>query len=197
MTKGGWSKDGNFYEVETGRRDGRASSAKEAVKNLPDSFDGIRKLIKRFASKGLSLKDLAVLAGGHALGNSHCPSLAKRLRNFTAHYDMDPTLDATYAAKLKRQCRKPKDNTTQLEMVPGSSTTFDATYYRLVVERKGLFHSDEALLKNDVTKELVYDYMRSEKRFFQDFGVSMVNMGRVAVLTGGQGEIRRRCAVVN
>lgn len=63
VTKGGWSKDGNFYEVETGRRDGRASSAKEAVKNLPDSFDGIQKLIKRFASKGLSLKDLAVLAG--------------------------------------------------------------------------------------------------------------------------------------
>jgi len=63
VTKGEWSKDGNLYEVETGRRDGRVSSAKEAVKNLPDSFDGIRKLIKRFASKNLSLKDLAVLSG--------------------------------------------------------------------------------------------------------------------------------------
>ncbi|EAZ27503.1 hypothetical protein OsJ_11452 [Oryza sativa Japonica Group] len=197
VRQGRWSKDGNLYEVETGRRDGRVSSAKEAVTYLPDSFDGIRRLITRFASKGLSLKDLAVLSGAHALGNTHCPSIAKRLRNFTAHHNTDPTLDATYAAGLRRQCRSAKDNTTQLEMVPGSSTTFDATYYGLVAERKGMFHSDEALLRNDVTRGLVYEYMRSEESFLRDFGVSMVNMGRVGVLTGSQGEIRRTCALVN
>ncbi|KAL5209835.1 hypothetical protein ABZP36_005458 [Zizania latifolia] len=197
VTKGRWSKDGNLYEVETGRRDGRVSSAKEAVTNLPDSFDGIRKLTTRFASKGLDLKDLAVLSGAHALGNTHCPSMAKRLRNFTAHHNTDPTLDATYAAKLRRQCRSAGDNTTELEMVPGSSTTFDAAYYRLVTERKGMFHSDEALLRNAVTRGLVYEYMRSEESFLRDFGVSMVNMGKVGVLTGRQGEIRRTCALVN
>ncbi|XP_047087112.1 peroxidase 56-like [Lolium rigidum] len=197
VTKGEWRKDGNLYEVETGRRDGRESSAKEAAVHLPDSFDGILKLIARFKSKGLGLKDLAVLSGAHALGNSHCPSMEKRLRNFTAQYDMDPTLDTAYAATLKQQCTKPEDNETELAMVPGSSTTFDATYYRLVTEKKGLFHSDEALLSNGATRMLVYSYMRSEKRFFSDFGVSMLNMGRVDVLTGREGEIRRRCAVVN
>lgn len=63
VTKGEWNKAGNLYEVETGRRDGRVSSAKEAAEELPDSFDGIQKLIKRFASKGLGLKDLVVLSG--------------------------------------------------------------------------------------------------------------------------------------
>uniref|UniRef100_J3LQA7 Peroxidase n=1 Tax=Oryza brachyantha TaxID=4533 RepID=J3LQA7_ORYBR len=197
VRQGRWSKDGNLYEVETGRRDGRVSSAKEAVTYLPDSFDGIRRLITRFASKGLSLKDLAVLSGAHALGNTHCPSIAKRLRNFTAHQNTDPTLDASYAAALRRRCRSARDNTTQLEMVPGSSTTFDAAYYRLVAERRGMFHSDEALLRNDVTRGLVHQYMASEEAFLRDFGASMVNMGRVGVLTGGQGEIRRRCAIVN
>jgi len=197
VTKGEWRKDGNLYEVETGRRDGLVSSTKEAAAHLPDSFDGIQKLISRFASKGLGLKDLAVLSGAHALGNSHCPSLEKRLRNFTAQYDTDPTLDAAYGATLRQQCGKPEDNETELAMVPGSSTTFDATYYSLVAEKKGLFHSDEALLSNGATRMLVYGYIRSEKRFFGDFGVSMVNMGRVAVLTGRQGEIRTRCAVVN
>ncbi|OEL14606.1 Peroxidase 56 [Dichanthelium oligosanthes] len=198
VTDGKWSKDGNLYEVETGRRDGRASSAKEAVKNLPDSFDGIRKLIKRFASKNLSLKDLAVLSGAHAIGKSHCPSIAKRLRNFTEHQDRDPTLDREYADRLRLRCRRPKDNTTELEMVPGSSTTFGTAYYGLVVKRRGLFHSDEALLRNDETERLVRLYRDSpEETFLRDFGVSMVNMGRVAVLTGNQGDIRKRCAFVN
>ncbi|KAG2536915.1 hypothetical protein PVAP13_9NG233800 [Panicum virgatum] len=197
VTKGEWSKDGNLYEVETGRQDGRVSSAKEAVKNLPDSFDGIRKLIKRFASKNLSLKDLAVLSGAHAIGKSHCPSIAKRLRNFTAHHDSDPTLDGAYADRLRRRCRSPGDRTTELEMVPGSSETFDAAYYGLVAKRRGLFHSDEALLRNDVTRGLVLRYRDSEKAFLRDFGESMVNMGRVAVLAGSQGEIRKRCAFVN
>uniref|UniRef100_A0A0D9W1R4 Peroxidase n=1 Tax=Leersia perrieri TaxID=77586 RepID=A0A0D9W1R4_9ORYZ len=197
VRQGQWSKDGNLYEVETGRRDGRVSSAKEAVTYLPDSFDGIRRLITRFASKGLSLKDLAVLSGAHALGNTHCPSIAKRLRNFTRHHNTDPTLDAAYASKLRRECRSERDNTTQLEMVPGSSTTFDATYYSLVAQRKGMFHSDEALLRNDLTRGLVYQYMSSQHSFLRDFGVSMVNMGRVAVLTGTHGEIRRTCSLVN
>ncbi|PUZ38206.1 hypothetical protein GQ55_9G178100 [Panicum hallii var. hallii] len=198
VTKGEWSKDGNLYEVETGRRDGSVSSAKEAVKNLPDSFDGIRKLIKRFASKNLSLKDLAVLSGAHAIGKSHCPSMARRLRNFTAHHDSDPTLDRAYADRLRRQCRSPRDRTTELEMVPGSSETFDAAYYGLVAKRRGLFHSDEALLRNEVTRGLVLRYRDAEEALFlRDFGASMVNMGRVGVLTGGQGEIRRRCAFAN
>lgn len=70
VIKGGWTKDGNLYEVETGRRDGRVSHATEAVKHLPDSFDGIRKLTKRFASKGLDLKDLVVLSGIYYLYKS-------------------------------------------------------------------------------------------------------------------------------
>jgi peroxidase len=139
--------------------------------------------------------------GAHAIGKSHCPSIAKRLRNYTAHSDSDPTLDGAYAAKLRQQCRRRRDNTTELEMVPGSSTTFDTAYYGLVVNRTALFHSDEALLRNEETRALVYRYRdaagSSEEAFLRDFGASMVNMGRVGVLTGDQGEIRKRCAFVN
>jgi peroxidase len=140
----------------------------------------------------------AAIPGAHAIGKSHCPSMARRLRNFTAHHDSDPTLDRAYADRLRRQCRSPRDRTTELEMVPGSSETFDAAYYGLVAKRRGLFHSDEALLRNEVTRGLVLRYRDAEEALFlRDFGASMVNMGRVGVLTGGQGEIRRRCAFAN
>lgn len=140
-----------------------------------------------------------IYPGAHAIGKSHCPSIAKRLRNFTEHRDSDPTLDSAYLTELRQKCRRRRDNTTELEMVPESSTTFDTAYYGLVLKRRALFHSDEALLRNEETRALVYRYRdnASETTFLRDFGVSMVNMGRVGVLTGDQGEIRKKCAFVN
>ncbi|KAJ3674918.1 hypothetical protein LUZ60_005534 [Juncus effusus] len=197
VRNGKWRKDDNMYEVETGRRDGLVSKAKTAVKNLPSSFWRIYQLKKSFASKGLNLKDLAVLSGGHAIGNSHCNSFAKRLYNFNGKKgSMDPSLDSVYAAKLKKICSR-TDNTTQLEMVPKSSTTFDTAYYKLVAEKKALFTSDEALLRNKVTRDYVLSHVSDQSSFFRDFGVSMVKMGRNRVLEAKRGQIRKNCAVVN
>lgn len=63
VSSGRWSKDYNMYQVETGRRDGNVSSESNALNNLPSSFWGIYQLKRNFASKGLNLKDLAVLSG--------------------------------------------------------------------------------------------------------------------------------------
>lgn len=136
-------------------------------------------------------------AGGHAIGNSHCFSFEKRLHH---HYDgrggSDATLDANYKVELLRQCRA--GNNTVVEMVAGSSTTFDTEYYGLVSKQRGLFHSDEALLEDEVTRGYVYSRKRlPELIFFADFGVSMVKMGRAGVVTGSSGEIRKKCGLVN
>ncbi|KAG8080269.1 hypothetical protein GUJ93_ZPchr0007g3600 [Zizania palustris] len=188
----------SLWEVQTGRRDGRVSSAAEAVANLPSSFADFAKLKEQFASKGLNVKDLAILSGAHAIGNSHCASFAKRLYNFTGNGDADPSLDPSYAAALRARCPPQFDNATTVEMVPGSSTSFDTDYYKLVVSRKGLFHSDQALLQDQEAGALVYFLQGSSTQdFVQRFGVSMVRMGRAGVLTGSAGEIRKNCALVN
>jgi peroxidase len=54
---------GPFWEVETGRRDGRVSNILEPLTNLPPFFANISQLISMFRSKGLSVKDLVVLSG--------------------------------------------------------------------------------------------------------------------------------------
>ncbi|XP_019706618.2 peroxidase 56 [Elaeis guineensis] len=195
--KGSWMASNNLWEVPTGRRDGLVSVASEALANLPSPYAEITQLKASFAAKGLSAKDLAILSGAHTIGNSHCYSFERRLYNFTGKGDTDPTLDPKYAIKLRSQC-KPGDETTTVEMVPGSSTTFDTTYYKLVVRRRGLFHSDEALLQDKETRDYVYSRLDSPKSsFFFDFGVSMVKMGQIGVLTGKAGEIRKQCALVN
>ncbi|KAF8409510.1 hypothetical protein HHK36_005586 [Tetracentron sinense] len=188
---------GPFWEVPTGRRDGRVSSAKEALTNLPPPFANITQLKTMFLGKGLSVKDLVVLSGGHTIGNSHCSSFSNRLYNFTGKGDTDPKLDSNYIVKLKSKC-KPGDLTTIVEMDPGSFKTFDEDYYTLVAKRRGLFESDAALLDDSETKAYVkLQTATYGSTFLKDFSESMVNMGKIQVLTGMAGEIRKHCALVN
>jgi peroxidase len=187
---------GPFWPVALGRRDGGVSSAMEASQELPPSFGDVPLLAKIFASKGLDLKDLVVLSGAHTLGTAHCPSFADRLYNST----VDPSLDSEYADKLKLKCKRNDDGTSMLaEMDPGSYKTFDTSYYRHVAKRRGLFRSDAALLTDATTREYVHRVAtgKFDDMFFRDFSESMIKMGNVGVLTGAEGDIRKKCYVLN
>lgn len=74
-----------------------------------------------------------------------------------------------------------------------SPTTFDNTYYKLILQGKSLFSSDQALLTNPKTKNLVSEFAASKKAFYEAFVKSMIKMSSI---NGGQ-EIRKDCRVVN
>ncbi|CAA6671687.1 unnamed protein product [Spirodela intermedia] len=176
--------NGPSWQVETGRRDGRVSSASEAVANLPSPFTEISELKAIFARKGLSAEDLAALSGRIPHHRErHCNAFTKRLYNFTGKGDRDPSLSPAYAQKLRSQCPR-GDETSIVEMDPGSAVRFDTSYYARVVDRKGLFRSDATLLQEKVTRDLVYQYTGSTSDFFHDFGVSMIKWAASASLRG-------------
>ncbi|XP_020256488.1 peroxidase 3-like [Asparagus officinalis] len=191
---------GPFWNVPTGRRDGFISNATEALNHIPAPTFNFSVLTQSFASKGLNVTDLLLLSGAHTIGVAHCGlSFSNRLYNFTGKGDQDPALDPFYAANLKKlKCKGPNDNTTIVEMDPGSSRTFDLGYYKLLLKRRGLLQSDAALTTNAAVKSAITRLVNSPLEvFFKEFGLSMEKMGRVQVLTGSQGEIRKHCAVVN
>uniref|UniRef100_A0ACD6AFD7 Uncharacterized protein n=1 Tax=Avena sativa TaxID=4498 RepID=A0ACD6AFD7_AVESA len=195
---------GPNWPVALGRRDGRVSSAKEASADLPPANGDVPLLAKIFASKGLNLKDLAVLSGAHTLGTAHCPSFADRLYNNATGQDgayglVDPSLDSEYADKLRLKCKTLDDRNKLSEMDPGSFKTFDTSYYGHVAKRRGLFRSDAALLTDATTRDYVQRVAtgKFDADFFKDFSESMIKMGNVGVLTGAQGEIRKKCHVLN
>ncbi|XAR68085.1 Peroxidase [Bertholletia excelsa] len=190
---------GPFWRVPTGRRDGLVSNATEALNNIPAPTSNFSTLQTDFASKGLDLKDLVLLSGAHTIGVSHCSSFSNRLYNFTGVGDEDPALDSEYAANLKaRKCKNPNDNTTIVEMDPGSFRTFDLSYYSLLLKRRGLFQSDAALTTSSTTKAHIIKILDgSLESFYSEFALSMEKMGRTGVKTGQQGEIRKHCALVN
>ncbi|PON59842.1 Peroxidase [Parasponia andersonii] len=184
-----------MWEVLTGRRDGNVSLAREALVNIPPPFLNFTQLKQSFASKGLNVHDLVVLSGGHTIGVGHCSSFSSRLYNFTGKGDQDPSLDPKYAQILKSKC-SPNDRTTTVEMDPGSSLEFDSNYYDILLQNKGLFQSDAALLTNKVARDTVEELVY-QADFFTEFGQSMKRMGAIEVLTGTAGEIRKKCWAVN
>ncbi|KAM0914406.1 hypothetical protein ACQ4PT_011587 [Festuca glaucescens] len=194
---------GPSWPVALGRRDGRASSATEASAELPPANGDVPLLAKIFVSKGLNLKDLVVLSGAHTLGTAHCPSYADRLYNSTGEAGgyglVDPSLDSEYADKLRLKCKSLDDRSMLSEMDPGSYKTFDTSYYGHVAKRRGLFRSDAALLTDATTSNYVQRVAtgKFDAEFFSDFSESMIKMGNVGVLTGAEGEIRKKCYVLN
>ncbi|VAI91727.1 unnamed protein product [Triticum turgidum subsp. durum] len=193
---------GPFWRVPTGRRDGRVSIKQEALDQLPAPTMNFTDLLASFRAKGLGVADLVWLSGAHTIGISHCNFFSERLYNFTGRGgpgDADPSLDAEYAASLRRtNCTTPTDNTTIVEMDPGSFITFDLSYYHGLLKRQGLFQSDAALITDPAARADVESVAKGPPEvFFQVFARSMMRMGMIEVKTGGDGEIRRHCAVVN
>lgn len=139
-----------------------------------------------------------IFPGAHTIGIAHCQSFSNRLYNFTGIGDEDPALDSEYAANLKaRKCRSISDNTTIVEMDPGSRKTFDLSYYKLLLKRRGLFQSDASLTTNSNTLSMIRQILQGSLDFRSEFSKSMEKMGRIRVKTGSTGEIRRQCALVN
>ena len=74
-----------------------------------------------------------------------------------------------------------------------SPTLFDNTYYKMILQGKSLFSSDQALLTSTKTKTLVSKFAGSKQAFYDEFVKSMIKMSS---LTGGQ-EVRKNCRRIN
>ncbi|KAF7829541.1 Peroxidase 64 [Senna tora] len=182
---------GPTWEVPKGRKDGRISNAIE-TRQLPAPVFNISQLEQSFSERGLSLKDLVALSGGHTLGFAHCSSFENRIHNFNAKQDIDPSLNPSLAAKLRSIC--PAHNKMKNAGAPldSTSTTFDNAYYKLLLQGNTIFSSDQALLTHPKTKALVSKYAASQKEFHRAFVKSIIKMGSI----NGGTEIRLHCKLV-
>ncbi|XP_045827254.1 peroxidase-like isoform X2 [Trifolium pratense] len=182
-----------WYEVLLGRRDARNTTKEAAELYLPSQLFNFSQLVSNFKSQGLNLKDLVTLSGAHTIGMARCSTFKDRIYN-------DTNIDPNFAISLQQNCpiKGGDDNMEALDYV--TPEKFDNSYYKNLVSKKGLFHSDQELFNNGIDCEsdmLVELYSGDSNVFARNFGTSMIKMGNIKPLTGIFGEIRTDCTKVN
>ncbi|XP_043725483.1 peroxidase 5-like [Telopea speciosissima] len=187
----------SHYLVPGGRRDGLVSRANDTRGNLPKSTSNVTEMGRVFAKKGMNLFDLVVLSGSHSFGVTHCSAFDYRLYNFSAVQAMDPQLDRLYAYTLKLACPEVKNRDAQVHLDHVTPTRLDNFFYVRLLLGRGLLYSDQVLVEDPKTREIVEMMANDPNMWNREFGKAMIRMSRVGVLTGQQGEIRRNCRFVN
>ncbi|XP_030500181.2 peroxidase P7 [Cannabis sativa] len=184
---------GPSWKVKLGRRDSTTASRSLANTSIPSPISNISRLISSFSSQGLSLKNLVALSGSHTIGMAKCTSFRARIYNDTN------TIEASFAKSFQRKCPANGNNGDNLaELDHQTPTHFDNLYFKNLLKKKGLLHSDQALFNGTSSVDsLVKRYANNNEAFFKAFAMGMIKMGNISPLTGNKGQVRVNCRKVN
>ncbi|KAL9375657.1 hypothetical protein Peur_032536 [Populus x canadensis] len=187
---------GGRYDVQTGRRDGLVSAAKNV--SLPGPAISVPEAIAAFSDKGLTVTEMVLLLGAHSVGIAHCSFIKDRLFNFENTGRPDPSMDPFLENILRSRCPPfaTVDNTVNLDQNSFSPFTISNTYYQTVMLHRGILQIDQDLGTDPSTMPVVKN-LANAFDFPARFGAAMVKLGAIGVLTGTQGEIRRSCRATN
>ncbi|XP_074276548.1 peroxidase P7-like [Silene latifolia] len=177
---------GPTWEVQLGRRDSTTANKTAANLFIPAPSSNITILTSNFAAVGLSFHDLVALSGAHTIGFARCTTFKQRI-----YGDVD--INPSFANFLRNKCpRNGSDNVLQGLDVKTPSH-FDNLYYKNLLVKKGLLHSDQELYHTDEADPIVRKFSRDVSKFYNSFAKAMIKMGEISPLVGNNGEIRRHC----
>ncbi|KAL2317389.1 hypothetical protein Fmac_031265 [Flemingia macrophylla] len=181
---------GPFWKVKLGRRDSKTGFFQVANSGvLPSPASSLSSLISSFQAQGLSAKDMVALSGAHTIGKARCSSYTSRIYS-------DRNIDSLFAKGRQKNCPRttgtPKDNNVA-NLDYKTPNHFDNSYYKNLINKKGLLHSDQELFNGGSTDSLVRTYSINQRAFEADFVTAMIKMGNIKPLTGSNGQIRRHC----
>ena len=128
--------------------------------------------------------------GSHTTGQARCQLFRGRIYNET-------NIDSDFATSVKSNCPSSGGDSNLSPLDVTTNVLFDNAYFKNLVNKKGLLHSDQQLFSGGSTDSQVTKYSTSPLTFFADFASAMVKMGNLSPLTGTSGQIRTNCHTVN
>lgn len=129
-------------------------------------------------------------SGSHTIGQARCTNFRTRIYN-------DTNIDSSYATSLKGRCPSNGGDNNLSPLDVTTPTFFDTSYFRNLVKKKGLLHSDQELFNGGSTDSFVQNYTNDPFLFRNDFANAMIKMGDLGPLTGSKGQIRKNCRRLN
>ncbi|KAK9742278.1 hypothetical protein RND81_03G160900 [Saponaria officinalis] len=177
---------GPSWEVKMGRRDSVTANKSAANQLLPAPSANISVLTSNFASLGLSFEDLIALSGAHTIGFARCSTIRQRIYG-------DVNINPSFADSLRSKCPRTGNDTVLQGLDVKTPSHFDNLYYKNLLIKKGLLHSDQELYNSNQADPIVRKFSRDISLFFNSFSIAMIKMGDISPLTGTNGEIRRHC----
>ncbi|KAH7287303.1 hypothetical protein KP509_32G049200 [Ceratopteris richardii] len=190
---------GPLYNIELGRRDGLTSFSYASHVFLPSFNLTVDGLLANFEYFGLDVVDLVALSGAHTIGQGHCKSIQDRI-----FPKVDSRYSHGYGEELLALCTLNGtmasgtfDDEAQYFLDPVSTHVFDNGYFKSLLDGRGVFTSDVSLVADNRTRPWVELFAADEKAFLRQFGKSLRKMGKIGVLSGEQGQIRKQCWIRN
>ncbi|CAI8598755.1 unnamed protein product [Vicia faba] len=183
---------GPTWNVKLGRRDATTANQSAATTSIPRSDSDLKVLTEMFSNNGLSIKDLVALSGGHTIGQARCITFRTRIYTET---NIDNSFASTRQSNCPNVTGTGDNNLAPLDLQ--TPISFDNDYFKNLVQKKGLLHSDQQLFNGGSADSIVSGYSTNPKSFSSDFAAAMIKMGDIKPLTGSNGEIRKNCGKIN
>ncbi|KAL2927832.1 Peroxidase 5 [Bienertia sinuspersici] len=190
------------YSVPAGRRDSYCIDGSLAGA-LPKGNDTLESLQTMFAVRGLTLADLVVLEGSHSIGQTRCFNTIADPGSMEGQTGVVNLMDKQFQQMVKQKfCPESQkmvfwNITAPLNPEKPDNSAWGNSFYNNIMKGKSLLPSDIALAANADTKDMVMKFAADNAHWQKMFGDAMVKLGKVNVLTGDQGEIRRHCGWIN
>ncbi|RZB69924.1 cationic peroxidase 1-like [Glycine soja] len=181
---------GPSWNVGLGRRDSTTASKDSATTDIPSPLMDLSALISSFSKKGFNTKEMVALSGAHTTGQARCQLFRGRVYN-------ESSIESNFAASLKSNCPSTGGDSNLSPLDVTTSVLFDTAYFKNLINKKGLLHSDQQLFSGGSTDSQVTAYSNDPSAFYADFASAMVKMGNLSPLTGKSGQIRTNCRKVN
>ncbi|KAI9116088.1 hypothetical protein K1719_013018 [Acacia pycnantha] len=181
---------GPTWSAQLGRRDSTTASLSAANSNLPSPFSDLSALITTFSNKGFTAKEMVALSGSHTIGKAKCSIFRTRIYNET-------NIDSSFAKTLQGNCPCAGGDSKLSNLDTTTPNFFDNAYFKNLLSKKGLLHSDQQLFNEGSTDSIVITYSNNLATFRADFANAMIKMGNLSPLTGSNGQIRTNCRTVD
>ncbi|WOL02076.1 peroxidase P7-like [Canna indica] len=176
---------GPYWAVYLGRKDARTTSQMAANINLPPPSASLQTLVSSFSAKGLAPWDMIALSGAHTIGQARCA-------NFRQHIYGDSNVDPGFASFRRQSCPPAGGDSNLAPLDFRSPVKFDNQYYKDLMAKQGLLHSDQELFNGGQFDFFVWLYSVNQTAFFDDFANAMIKMGNLPP-AGSNGEVRKNC----